>query len=62
MVPQLLQLQYTLGFKAVGDQIHVDVVRDQLTRSLNVITPVVMEELESAVPEYIPCIGDGELY
>ena len=53
---------HTLVLSPKGDRVHVDVIQEQLTRSLNTVTPAVMDELESAVPEYIQCTGDSELH
>ncbi|TBU30176.1 cytochrome P450 [Dichomitus squalens] len=56
---EFLQLKHTIGATAQSDRFHVNAIRDQLTRSLNVVMPAVAEELALAIPEYIPCTGDG---
>ncbi|KAJ8469311.1 hypothetical protein ONZ51_g9081 [Trametes cubensis] len=54
---QVLQLRHTLG-PGVDDQFHVAVVRDKLTRSLQVLCPDVLDEVSAAFQEYIPAKED----
>ncbi|KAI0650914.1 cytochrome P450 [Trametes meyenii] len=50
---QVLQLRHTLG-PGVDDQFHVAVVRDKLTRSLQLLCADVVDEVSNAFQEYIP--------
>ncbi|KAI8989894.1 cytochrome P450 [Trametes punicea] len=54
---QILQLRHTLGPSA-DDLSHVPVVRDKLTRSLQLLCPEVVDEVSTAFQEYIPAKED----
>ena len=53
-------MRYTVGPELVEDPYHVDIIKEKLTRTLPVIMPDVVEELELAVPHYINAKDDGE--
>ncbi|EJF59354.1 cytochrome P450 [Dichomitus squalens LYAD-421 SS1] len=50
----IFQMKHTLGPDALGDNFHVPIIRDQLTRSLGSALPEVIEELSIALPQCIP--------
>ena len=56
---QFSQISYTLGRELYVDQFHIDLVREKLTRSLPTILPDVIDELNIAVPTYLPTRDDG---
>ena len=53
-------MRYTVGPELVEDPYNVDIIKEKLTRTLPVIMPDVVEELELAVPHYINAKDDGE--
>ncbi|KAM5543009.1 hypothetical protein V8D89_003393 [Ganoderma adspersum] len=53
-----LQIRYILGREPHDDPYHIELIRDKLTRTLPAILPDVVDEIRSAVPEYIPTHED----
>ncbi|EMD42274.1 hypothetical protein CERSUDRAFT_79865 [Gelatoporia subvermispora B] len=58
-VSELLQSKWTLGLEVHKDPYHITLVRERLTRSLTVLLPEVLDEMELAIKEIIP-VKDGE--
>lgn len=58
-VQQILQTDYTVGSDTVTDPYHIDVVRNALTRNLNVRFADVWDEIQIAFKEEIGA-GDGK--
>ncbi|CDO73437.1 hypothetical protein BN946_scf185013.g72 [Trametes cinnabarina] len=56
VILQLLQPNYTLGNDILENTYHVDVIREKLTRGIPAILPDVIDELTTAVHEYIPAL------
>ena len=56
---QVLQLKYTLTRESINDPYHVEIIREKLMRTLSMVLPDVIDELATAVPDYIPVNGDG---
>ncbi|KAM5535874.1 hypothetical protein V8D89_010492 [Ganoderma adspersum] len=50
---ETIQMRYTVGPELIDDPYHVDIIREKLTRTLPLIMPDVVDELELAVPHYI---------
>ena len=42
-----------------ADPYHVDIIKEKLMRTLVAVLPDVIDELRSAVPDYIPTQGEG---
>ncbi|OCH95706.1 cytochrome P450 [Obba rivulosa] len=57
-VTELLQSKWTLGLEVHKDPYHITLVREKLTRSLTVLLPEVLDELDLAIKEFIPVQGD----
>ncbi|KAI1793082.1 cytochrome P450 [Ganoderma leucocontextum] len=55
---ETIQMRYTVGDELFVDPYHVDIIREKLTRTLPTILPDVVDELEHAVPRYIPTEGE----
>ena len=55
-------MRYTVGPELIEDPYHVDIIKEKLTRTLPVIMPDVVDELELAVPYYIDAKDDGKRY
>ncbi len=55
-------MRYTVGPELVEDPYHVDIIKEKLTRTLPVIMPDIIDELELAVPHCINAQGEGEQY
>ncbi|RPD64698.1 cytochrome P450 [Lentinus tigrinus ALCF2SS1-6] len=55
---ETLQLRFTLGREPVDDPFHVEIIREKLMRSLVAVLPDVIDELQSAVPDYIHAEDD----
>ena len=53
-------MRYTVGPELVEDPFHVDIIKEKLTRTLPLIMPDVVDELEYAVPHYISAESKGE--
>ena len=53
-------MRYTVGPELVEDPFHVDIIKEKLTRTLPLIMPDVVDELEYAVPHYINAESKGE--
>lgn len=53
-------MRYTVGSELIEDPYHVDIIKEKLTRTLPLIMPDVVDELEHAVPHYIKAEGEGE--
>ncbi|OJT14393.1 Ent-kaurene oxidase [Trametes pubescens] len=52
-----MQLRHIIDRDAVENPYHVDMIREKLTRSLPVVLPHVIDELQLAVPEHIPAVS-----
>ena len=59
---QVLQLKYTLTRESINDPYHVEIIREKLMRTLSTVLPDVIDELATAVPDYIPINGDGACF
>ena len=53
-------MKYTMGQELVDDPWHTELVRNQLTRKLDSVFPVVRDEVVTAFDEYIGSAGGGE--
>ena len=53
-------MRYTVGPELIEDSYHVDIIKGKLTRTLPVIMPDVVDELEHAVSHYIEAGEEGE--
>ncbi|KAI0714845.1 cytochrome P450 [Earliella scabrosa] len=56
-VEEFMQSRFTLGRDPLDDPYHVDIVKEKLMRTLVAVLPDVIDELSSAVPDYIPTQG-----
>ncbi|PIL31339.1 cytochrome P450 [Ganoderma sinense ZZ0214-1] len=50
---ETVQMRYTVGPELMEDPYHVDIIKEKLTRTLPLIMPDVVDELEHAVAHYI---------
>ena len=55
-----MQTRFTLGRDPLDDPYHVDIIKEKLMRTLVAVLPDVIDELSSAVPDYIPTRGEGQ--
>ena len=53
-------MRFTVGPIVIEDPYHVDIIKEKLTRTLPVIMPDVVNELELAVPHYLDAKDDGK--
>ncbi|RPD62649.1 cytochrome P450 [Lentinus tigrinus ALCF2SS1-7] len=57
-VEEVLQTRFTWDRELVDDPYHLDVIKDQLVRTPAAALPDVFDELNSAIPQYIPAKDD----
>ena len=58
-LPQVVQISWIFGHEFHTDPYHIDLIKEKLTRSLPAVLPDVVDELRSAIPQYIPTHGGG---
>ena len=52
-------MRHTLGDHCIDDAYHIHLIRDKLMRSLSTALPEIVDELPTAVADYIPTSGEG---
>ncbi|KAI0800577.1 cytochrome P450 [Fomes fomentarius] len=57
-VEEDFQIPRTLGAEFHTDPYHIGVIRNQLTRALPLVLPEIIDELDVAMPTYLPLKGD----
>ena len=58
---QAFQSEVVVGTEVTNNPYHIVLIKNELTRNIQVILPDLVDELSLAVPEYMPTKGSGTL-
>ena len=53
-------MRHTLGEDCVDDAYHIPIIKDKLVRTLPAVLREIVDELPSAVADYVPTTCDGQ--